>query len=321
MNNMLDNYNNESELKKAGSRDGFGTAIMEIGANDTDVVVLTANLGGSVRIKEFAKLYPERCIQVGVAEQNMAGIATGLKRYGKKPIITSFAAFNPIVNLSQIRLAALGKQNIKILASHYGLNCGKDGASAQAIEDIGVMKSIPNIVILNPADANQAHQAAISMMSQDHMTYLRVFREPLPVFIDPNSEFIIGKAQKLLEGSDITIIATGSMVYESLQAINILKQNNISAELLNIHTIKPLDLESILTSVQKTGKIVVVEEHNIWGGLGESITRVISEVAPTPIKIIGLEDTYGESGSAKELWQKYGLDRQSIAQKILKFLN
>lgn len=320
MNYLLENWQNEDQLESKAIRDGFGDALVRAAAQDENLVVLNADLPGSLKLEEFIAAFPERYLQVGVAEQNMASIAVGLSHYGKVPFITSFAAFNPGLNFAQIRTAALGKQNLKVISSHYGLNVGPDGASAQMLSDVAMMKALAGTTIVNPADYNQAVQATFAIAKHKGVDQLRLTRSKFPVFINPESEFEIGKAQKLLEGEDLTIIATGSMVYESLQVANILSEKGISVDFLNNHTIKPLDEEAIVASANKTGKVVVVEEHNIWGGLGESVARVLSETHPTPIKIIGVQDTFGESGEHMKLWEKYGLTRDGIKKQIEEFM-
>ena len=317
---LLENYLDEAKLEKKGIREGFGKGIVEAARENDKVVVLNADLPGSLKLEEFIKEFPDRFIQVGVAEQNMAGIGTGLAHYGKIPFITSFAAFNPGVNFSQIRLAAMGHQNLKIVGSHYGLNTGPDGASAQMVEDVAMMKAIAGMTVVNPADYNQAIQATKALVNLDGPAYIRVTREKFPVFISPDSEFQIGKAQRLMEGDKLTIIATGSIVYESIKVAEMLNKEGITVDFLNIHTIKPLDNEAIIDSAKKTGKVVVIEEHNVVGGLGESVARVLGENQPTKLKLIGVIDTYAESGSMKELWAKYGLDRESIVAKVREFI-
>ncbi|HEX9804207.1 MAG TPA: transketolase C-terminal domain-containing protein [Candidatus Dojkabacteria bacterium] len=317
MNYLLENYKDEDSLEKKAIREGFGKGIVEAAKANEDIVVLNADLPGSLKLGDFEKEFPERYFQIGVAEQNMAGIGTGFATYGKIPFITSFAAFSPGLNFSQIRLAAMGHQNLKIIGSHYGLNTGPDGASAQMNADVAMMKALAGMTIISPADYNQAIQATKAVAEMEGPAYLRVTREKFPVIIDAKSEFKIGKAQKFMEGSDITVIATGSIVYESLQAS---EMSGASIDFLNIHTVKPLDEEAIIESAKKTGKVIVVEEHNIVGGLGESVARVLAENHPTKMKLIGVQDTFGESGSQKDLWKKYKLDREYIKSEIQNIL-
>lgn len=320
MSYLVENYQNESELVKRAIRDGFGDGIVEVGSDNKNIVVLNADLPGSLKLNGFIEAFPERFFQVGVAEQNMASIAVGLSHYGKIPFITSFTAFSPGLNFSQIRIGAMSGQNIKIVSSHYGLHVGPDGASAQMESDIAMMKAIPGMIIVNPADFNQAKILTHLISQNNSPSYMRLTREKFPVFLKPSAHTEIGQVQKLLDGDKLTIVATGSLVYETIQAILSLPNQGAGIELLNLHTIKPLDEQAILESVQKTGKIIVVEEHNIWGGVGESIARIISENHPVPVKIIGINDTFGESGNFRDLWKKYGLSRESIGEVIAKAL-
>jgi len=320
MNYLLENYKNESDLEKRAIRDGFGEAIVQVGAKNEDVVVLNADLPGSLRLGDFMEAFPERFLQIGVAEQNMASIAVGLSHYGKVPFITSYPAFSPGLNIAQIRIGAIRRQNIKIVSTHYGLHVGPDGASAQMESDIAMMKAIPGMIIVNPADFNQAKTLTHLISENNLPCYMRLAREKFPIFLNQDAHTEIGKAQKLLEGDKLTVISTGSMVYETIQAILSLPDQGAGVEFLNLPTIKPLDEQAILESAQKTGKVIVVEEHNIWGGVGESIARVISENHPVPVKIIGMNDTFGESGDFRELWKKYGLSREAIGETIAKAL-
>lgn len=317
---LVENYKNEFELEKKAIREGFGEGILQVGAKHENAVVLNADLPGSLKLEKFIEKFPERYIQVGVAEQNMASIAVGLSHYGKMPFITSFAAFSPGLNFSQIRIGALKEQNIKIVSSHYGLNVGPDGASAQMESDIGMMKSLPNMVIVNPADYIQAITLTHLIAEHAGPAYMRVTREKFPVFFKLEANTEIGEAQKLLDGDKLTIIVTGSMVYETLQAVISLDLTE-SVDFLNIHTIKPLDSAAIIESAVKTGKVLVVEEHNIFGGLGESVARILSEAIPTKMKLVGINDHFGESGSHRDLWTKYGLNWESIALSISEFLD
>jgi transketolase len=316
---LVENYKNEFELDKKAIREGFGEGIVQVADTHKDAVVVNADLPGSLKLEKFMEKFPERYIQVGVAEQNMASIAVGLSHYGKMPFITSFAAFSPALNFAQIRTGVVGKQNIKIVSSHYGLNVGPDGASAQMESDIGMMKSLPNMVIVNPADYIQAITLTHLIAEHTGPAYMRLTREKFPVFFRLEADTEIGEAQKLLDGDKLTVIATGSMVYEALQAVLSLDLAE-SVDFLNVHTIKPLDVDAILTSAQKTGKVLVVEEHNIYGGLGEIVARVLAEHHPTKMKFIGIEDHFGESGSHRDLWTKYGLNWESIAEKIDVFI-
>ncbi len=260
---LLSNWSDESSLTKKSIRAGWGEGIVQLARRNPNVVVLNADLPGSLKLEGFIHEFPERYFQVGVAEQNMAGIATGMAHAEKIPFITSFAAFNPGLNFSQIRLAAMSHLPLKVVGSHYGLNVGPDGASAQMEADIAMMRALPRVRVFSPADYNQAIQMVAAIAEGSDTDYIRVTRADFPVFLDPAVPVELGKAQKLLDGKDITLIATGSMVYESLQVAQMLIAAGKSVEVLNIHTIKPIDRESIIASAQKTGKVVVMEEHNI----------------------------------------------------------
>ncbi|MBP7806663.1 transketolase family protein [Candidatus Gracilibacteria bacterium] len=317
---LLSNWSDESALPKKSIRAGWGEGIVQLARKNNNVVVLNADLPGSLKLEGFIHEFPERYFQVGVAEQNMAGIATGMAHAGKIPFITSFAAFSPGLNFSQIRLAAMSHLPLKVVGSHYGLNVGPDGASAQMEGDIAMMRALPNVRVFAPADYHQAIQMVSAMADGHDVDYIRVTRADFPVFLDPDSLIEIGKAQKLLDGKDVTIIATGSMVYEALQVAQSLIVGGKTVDFLNIHTIKPLDRESIITSAQKTGKVVVIEEHNIHGGLGDAVASALSEGHPTRLLKIGIDDVFAESGTHRELWMKYGLDRKVMLPKIESWL-
>lgn len=312
---LLPNWSDETTLTKKSIRAGWGEGIVQLARKNPDVVVLNADLPGSLKLEWFIHEFPERYFQVGVAEQNMAGIATGMAHAGKIPFITSFAAFSPGLNFSQIRLAAMSHLPLKVVGSHYGLNVGPDGASAQMESDIAMMRALPDVRLFSPADYNQAIQMVAAMADGAGVDYIRVTRADFPVFLD-DTPIEIGKAQKLLEGEDITIIATGSMVYEALQVAQSFIAEGKSVDFLNIHTIKPLDSESIITSVQKTHRVVVIEEHNVYWGLGDAVASVLSEYCPTRLLKIGIADTFAESGTHRELWIKYWLDRKVMFPKI-----
>lgn len=318
---LLSNWSDESALTKKSIRAGWGDGIVQLSRKNQHVVVLNADLPGSLKLEGFINEFPDRYFQVGVAEQNMAGIATGMAHAGKIPFITSFAAFSPGLNFSQIRLAAMSHLPLKVVWSHYGLNVGPDGASAQMESDIAMMRALPNVRVFSPADYNQAIQMVSAMADRHEVDYIRVTRADFPVFLDPTIPCEIGKAQKLLDGKDVTIIATGSMVYESLQVAQMLVATGNSVDFLNIHTVKPLDQESIIQSAQKTGKVVVIEEHNINGGLGDAVASVLSENCPTRLLKIGMPDTFAESGTHRELWKKYGLDRTVMFPRIQQWID
>ena len=307
--------------QKKDTRSGFGAGLAELGRTNPNVVALCADLIGSLKMNEFIKENPERFFQVGIAEANMMGIAAGLTIGGKIPFTGTFANFSTGRVYDQIRQSiAYSNKNVKICASHAGLTLGEDGATHQILEDIGLMKMLPGMVVINTCDFNQTKAATIAIAKYDGPVYLRFGRPPVPIFTDENQTFEIGKAINLTEGSDVTIVATGHLVWEALQASEKLFEKGISAEVINIHTIKPLDKNAILESVKKTGCIVTAEEHNYLGGLGESVSRVLALEHPTPQEFVATNDTFGESGTTTQLMEKYGLNANSIIEKVNKVL-
>ena len=301
---MLQNIN--STGKKA-TRDGFGAGIDTIAAANDQVIVLTADLAGSLKIQNFIDNYPERFVQVGIAEANMMGIAAGMANGGKIPYTTTFANFSTGRVYDQIRQSiAYSHKNVKICASHAGLSLGEDGATHQILEDIGMMKMLPGMTVINPCDYHQTKAATIAISKYDGPVYLRFGRPSWPMFTE-NIPFEIGKALVLSEGTDVSIFSTGHMVWQSVEAAKELAKEGISAELVNIHTIKPLDVEAILQSVKKTGCAVSCEEHNRHGGLGDAIAQVLGRHYPAPLEYVAVDDSFGESGKPVELLDKYGL--------------
>src|SRR6478672_584090 len=304
------------------TREGFGEGVHEAGQKNSNVVVLTADLGGSLKLKPFIKDFPERFFQCGIAEANMMGIAAGLTIGNKIPYTTTFANFSTGRVYDQIRQSiAYSNKNVKICASHAGLTLGEDGATHQILEDIGLMKMLPGMTVINPCDFNQTKAATITIAGYKGPVYLRFGRPKWPNFTkEDGSDFVIGKAQILSEGNDISIFACGHLVWKAIQAGKILEEKGYSVELINIHTIKPLDEEAIIASIKKTKCAVTCEEHNILGGLGESVARVASQHKPIPIELVGTKDTFGESGKPEELLKKYGLDAPDIvaaAEKVM----
>ncbi|MBL6612052.1 MAG: transketolase family protein [Flavobacteriaceae bacterium] len=304
------------------TRSGYGDAMTELGRNNPNVVALCADLVGSLKIQPFIDENPERFFQVGIAEANMMGIAAGLTIGGKIPFTGTFANFSTGRVYDQIRQSiAYSGKNVKICASHAGITLGEDGATHQILEDIGMMKMLPHMVVINPCDYNQTKAATLAIAEYDGPVYLRFGRPVVPNFTEARGKFEIGKALLLEEGTDITLVATGHLVWEALLAADELAKKGISAEVINIHTIKPLDEEAILKSVAKTGCLVSCEEHNYLGGLGESISRVLVQNHPVPQEFVATKDTFGESGTPAELMKKYGLDSTAIiaaAEKVLK---
>jgi transketolase len=307
--------------EKKDTRSGFGDGLTELGRKNPNVVALCADLIGSLKMNKFMEENPDRFFQVGIAEANMMGIAAGLTIGGKIPFTGTFANFSTGRVYDQIRQSiAYSGKNVKICASHAGLTLGEDGATHQILEDIGLMKMLPGMVVINPCDYNQTKAATIAIAEHNGPVYLRFGRPAVPIFTDKNQTFEIGKAVNLTEGNDITVIATGHLVWEALEASKVLLEKGISIEVINIHTIKPLDNQAILKSVKKTGCVVSAEEHNYLGGLGESISRVLAQNFPVPPEFVATNDTFGESGTPKQLMEKYGIDSKSIVKACLKVL-
>lgn len=300
-------------INEKETREGFGEGIHELGKSNGNVVVLTADLAGSLKLKPFIKDFPERFIQCGIAEANMMGIAAGLTIGGKIPFTTTFANFSTGRVYDQIRQSiAYSNKNVKICASHAGLTLGEDGATHQILEDIGLMKMLPGMTVIVPCDFNQTKAATIAIAEHNGPVYLRFGRPKWPNFTKAGEKFEIGKAQVINEGSDISIFACGHMVWKAIEAGKILEEKGISVEVINIHTVKPLDTEAIIKSITKTRCAVTAEEHNIIGGLGDSIAHVATRNFPIPIEYVGTKDTFGESGKPLELLKKYGLDTPDI---------
>jgi len=310
-----------SFTEKKDTRSGFGAGLTELGETNPNVVALCADLIGSLKMDDFKNNHPERFFQVGIAEANMMGIAAGLTIGGKIPFTGTFANFSTGRVYDQIRQSiAYSHKNVKICASHAGLTLGEDGATHQILEDIGLMKMLPGMTVINTCDYNQTKAATIAIADHTGPVYLRFGRPKVPVFTDADQKFEIGKAVHLTEGTDVTIVATGHLVWEALQASEVLDAKGISAEVINIHTIKPLDTEAILKSISKTRCIVTAEEHNYYGGLGESVARILAQHQPTPQEFIATNDTFGESGTPEQLMEKYGLNSNAIVKAVEKVL-
>lgn len=307
-----------TEMK--ATRDAFGDAMYELGQTNPDVVALTADLTESLKLNKFKEAFPKRFIQCGIAEANMIGIAAGLSVGGKIPYTTTFANFSTSRVYDQIRQSvAYSEKNVKICASHAGLTLGEDGATHQVLEDIGMMKMLPGMIVINPCDYNQTYEATVAISKIDSPVYLRFGRPAVPNFTQKGS-FEIGKGIKMIDGSDITIIATGHMVWKAIEAQSELEKVGISAEVINIHTIKPLDDQIILDSVKKTGCCLVAEEHQMSGGLGESVASLLSRNHPTKMEIVAVNDSFGESGKPDQLMEKYGLTVENIVSKSINMI-
>ncbi len=309
-------------LGNKDTRSGFGDGLLEAGKRNSEVVALCADLIGSVKMDAFAKEFPERMIQCGIAEADMIGIAAGMALSGKIAFASSFAAFSTGRVYDQIRQAvAYSDTNVKIGGSHAGITLGEDGATHQILEDIGLMKMLPNMVVLNPCDYNQTKAATIAAAEYKGPVYIRYGRPKVPVFIPEDMPFEIGKALMLNEGTDVSLIATGHLVWEALEAAKILESEGISAEVIDIHTIKPLDEEAILRSVAKTGCVVGCEEHQYNGGLSDSIAQLLVRKQPAPMEFVGIDDKFGESGTPDELMVKYGLKASNIVEAAKKAIS
>lgn len=300
-------------LNEKDTRSGFGEGILELGRTNPNVVALTADLAGSLKLNDFIKEFPDRFIQCGIAEANMIGVAAGLTIGGKIPFTTTFANFSTSRVYDQVRQSvAYSGKNVKICASHAGLTLGEDGATHQVLEDIGMMRMLPGMAVIVPCDFNQTKAATIAIAEHQGPVYLRFGRPKWPNFTAPDQKFEIGKAQVLAEGSDVTIIACGHLVWIAVEAAKILAEKGVSVDLINMHTIKPLDEAAILKSVGKTGCVVTAEEHQINGGLGDAVANVLSRNNPAPHEYVAVMDTFGESGTPNQLLEKYGLNKENI---------
>jgi len=303
------------------TRSGFGDGLTELGKTNPNVVALCADLIGSLKMNDFKENHPDRFFQVGIAEANMMGIAAGLTIGGKIPFTGTFANFSTGRVYDQIRQSiAYSDKNVKICASHAGLTLGEDGATHQILEDIGLMKMLPGMTVINTCDYNQTKAATIAIADHEGPVYLRFGRPKVPVFMPTDQPFEIGKGIVLNEGTDVTIVATGHLVWESLQAAEKLESEGISVEVINIHTIKPLDEESILKSISKTGCIVTAEEHNKFCGLGESVARCLAENNPIPQEFVAVNDTFGESATPSQLMEKYNINDEAVVNAVMKVL-
>jgi len=303
------------------TRSGFGAGLSELGRTNENVVALCADLTGSLKMDAFKTDHPERFFQVGIAEANMIGMAAGMTIGGKIPFTGTFANFSTGRVYDQIRQSvAYSGKNVKICASHAGLTLGEDGATHQILEDLGLMKMLPGMTVINTCDYNQTKAATIAIAAHQGPVYLRFGRPKVANFTSENQTFKIGKAVQLQEGNDVTIVATGHLVWEALEAAKTLHAQGVSADVINIHTIKPLDADAILASVQKTGCIVTAEEHNYYGGLGESVARALATSHPTPQEFVATQDTFGESGTPAQLMEKYGLNAGAIVKAAKKVI-
>ncbi|MCK6609675.1 MAG: transketolase family protein [Bacteroidia bacterium] len=304
------------------TRSGFGAGLSELGKTNPNVVALCADLTGSLKMDAFQKEHPDRFFQVGIAEANMMGVAAGMTIGGKIPFTGTFANFSTGRVYDQIRQSiAYSGKNVKICASHAGVTLGEDGATHQILEDIGLMKMLPGMVVINPCDFNQTKAATIAIADYEGPVYLRFGRPAVPNFTPADQKFEIGKALLLNEGTDVSIFATGHLVWKAIEAGHKLAEQGISAEIINIHTIKPLDAEAVLKSVAKTGSAVSAEEHQMNGGLGDSISQLLARENPTPMEFVAVNDSFGESGTPDELMKKYGLEAENVVAAALKAIS
>lgn len=302
---------------KKDTRSGFGVGLLEVGKANPNVVALCADLTGSLKMGDFKKEFPNRFFQIGIAEANMMGMAAGMTIGGKIPYTGTFANFSTGRVYDQIRQSiAYSGKNVKICASHAGVTLGEDGATHQILEDLGMMKMLPNMTVINPCDYNQTKAATIAIADYEGPVYLRFGRPVIPVFMPSDQVFEIGKALMLNEGKDVSIFCTGHLVWESIIAGEILAEQGIDAEIINIHTIKPLDEKAILDSVLKTGCAVSAEEHQLNGGLGDSVAQTLARNLPKPLEMVGVKDSFGESGTPDELMEKYGLKAKHIVEAV-----
>jgi transketolase len=303
------------------TRSGFGAGLLEAGKRNPNVVAMCADLVGSLKMNDFINEFPERFFQMGISEANMIGMAAGFATAGKIPFTGTFANFSTARVLDQIRQSiAYSNKNVKICASHAGLTLGEDGATHQTMEDISMMKNLPNMVVINPCDYNQTKAATLAILDYEGPVYLRFGRPKVPVFTPENQEFKIGEALMINEGADVSIFATGHMVWKAIKAGEILAKQGVDAEIINIHTIKPLDKEAVLKSVAKTKCVVTAEEHLRNGGLGDSIAQLLALENPTPMEMVAVDDKFGESGTPDDLMVKYGLESTDIIKAALKVI-
>jgi len=298
-------------------RDGFGKALVELGKKNKNILAFSADLAGSVRTNWFAAEFPDRHFEVGIAEQNMAGIASGLAACGKIPFIGSFAVFNPGRNLDQIRSSiAYSNMNVKIIGAHAGITVGQDGATHQALEDISITRALPNMTVLVPCDYDEMFNATIASAEHKGPVYIRSGRPKIPDITKPEDKFEIGKAKLMKQGKDVTIIACGIMVSKALEAAELLEKDKISVRVINMHTIKPIDKDAIIKAAKETKAIITAEEHQVIGGLGSAVAEVVVQNHPVPMEFVGIKDSFGESGSGDELLEKYGLTSKDIVKAV-----
>ena len=311
------------KLEKGATRDGFGKGVLEVGENNENMVVLSADLSGSTRVDDFKRKYPRRYVEVGVAEQNMATVASGLANYGKIPFMTSFAVFSPGRNYDQIRTTiALNDMPVKVASTHAGISVGPDGGTHQALEDISIMRTLPNMSVVQPADSIEAQKAVVKAIEWNKPIYLRFIRVETPVFTTWESPFEIGRAEVLYESkeAEVAIVACGFLVYNALLAAKELKKEGIGSIVVNNHTVKPMDESTIIYAAGQAGAVVTAEDHQVAGGMGSAVSEILSREKPTPMEFVGVDDEFGQSGSSEDLIEHYGLDVNSVVKKTKKVL-
>jgi transketolase len=308
-------------MEKAATRDGYGKALLELGKKNRDVVALDADLSDSTRSEYFAKQFPERFFSMGIAEQDLIGAAAGLAFSGKIAYASTFAVFSERAYEFVRNIVSRNKLNVKIAGSHAGIFTGEDGKSAQAIEDIAIYRALPNMVVLQPCDSVEAEKMVFALADYNGPSYMRLHRNPVPSIHKPDYKFEVGKGEILKQGKDAVIFATGTLVHEALKAAEILEKENVEVYVANIHTIKPLDKNLIIELAKKTNFVITAEDHNVIGGLGGAVAEVLSENYPCKMRMIGLQDRYAESGKPDELYRKYGLDADSIAEEVMKVVS
>lgn len=309
------------DIEQTPSRNGFGEGLLHLGEHNKDVVALTADLAESTRVLEFAKKYPERFLECGVAEQNMMGVAAGMALAGKTPFVASYATFSPGRAWDQLRVSvAYSNANVKVAGHHTGLSVGPDGATHQALEDIAIVRTIPNMTVVVPVDSIEARKATIALGGTAGPAYIRLGREKTPVMTTEESPFAVGKASVLKEGSDVALIGSGPILYSALQAALDLEKQGMNVLVINNHTIKPIDLETIVWAAKLTGAVVTLEEHQVMGGAGSAVAEVLAQNYPVPIEMIGMQDSFGESGEPAQLLKKFGMDTEAIKEAIKKVL-
>ncbi len=307
--------------EKKDTRSGFGAALVELGRTNPNVVALCADLTGSLKMDAFEKEFPDRFFQIGIAEANMMGIAAGMTIGGKIPFTGTFANFSTGRVYDQIRQSiAYSGKNVKICASHAGVTLGEDGATHQILEDLGMMKMLPGMVVINPCDYNQTKAATLAIAEYEGPVYLRFGRPVVPIFTPADQKFEIGKAVTFNEGADVSIFATGHLVWKAIEAGEMLAEKGIEADIINIHTIKPLDIQAVLKSIRKTNCVVTAEEHQVFGGLGDSIAHLLAQHHPVPQEYVGVNDSFGESGTPEQLMKKYGLEAENIVAAVEKVM-